>query len=62
MHYHLIERCEKGITTNNLRPNETFYKYLLNDFTIHQIPRMVYDNTKKMYIPYEQNSFLIPNS
>lgn len=62
MHYHLIERCGKGITTSDLRPNETFYNYLLNDFTIQQIPRMMYDNTKKMYIPYKQNQFLMSDS
>lgn len=62
MHYHLVERCKKGITTCNLKPYETFYNYLLNDFTIHQIPCMIYDNTKKMYIPYEQNQFLVPDS
>ena len=59
LHYHLIERCQKGITTSDLTPYETFYNYLLNDFTIHQIPRMVYDNEKKMYIFYEQNNFLV---
>lgn len=62
MHYHLIERCKKGITTSDLRPNETFYNYLLNDFEIHQIPRMVFDNDKKMYVPYVCNEFLIPDS
>lgn len=62
MHYHLVERCNKGITTCNLKPYETFYNYLLNDFTIHQIPCMIYDNNKKMYIPYEQNQFLVLDS
>ena len=28
MHYHLIERCQKGITTSDLTPYETFYNYL----------------------------------
>lgn len=59
MHYHLIERCKKGITTSDLTPNETFYNYLLNGFTIHQIPRMMYDNIKKMYVPYEHSKFLV---
>ncbi len=62
MHYHLIERCEKGITTCDLKPYETFYNYLLNDFTIHQIPCMIYDDSKKMYVPYKQNQFSIPDS
>ena len=62
MHYHLVERCNKGITTCSLKPYETFYNYLLNDFTIHQIPRMVYDFINKRYIPYEQNKILIPDS
>lgn len=62
MHYHLIERCEKGITTCDLKPYETFYNYLLNDFTIHQIPCMIYDNNLKTHIQYEQSPFLIPDS
>lgn len=62
MHYHLIERCERGITTSNVRPYETFYNYLLNDFTIHQIPCMVYDRNQKKYVEYSQNPFLIPDS
>ena len=60
MHYHLIERCNKGITTSDPKPYETFYNYLLNDFNIHQIPRMIYDNERKMYIPYTRNEFFIP--
>lgn len=62
MHYHLIERCNKGITTSDIRPYETFYNYILNDFEIHQIPRMIYDSSKKMYVPYMRNEFLIPES
>lgn len=62
MQYHLIERCKKGITTCTSRPYETFYNYLLNDFIIHQIPCMIYDNNKRMYIPYVQNSFLVSDS
>lgn len=62
MNYHLIERCKKGITTCNVRPYETFYNYLLNDFEIHQIPCMIFDNEKKMYVPYSQNEFLVSDS
>lgn len=62
MHYHLVERCQKGITTCDLKPYETFYNYLLNDFTIHQIPRMIYDDTSKMYVLYKQNKFLVSDS
>lgn len=62
MHYHLVERCQKGITTCSLKPYETFYIYLLNDFVIHQIPCMIYDNNRKMHILYQQNPFLIPDS
>lgn len=62
MYYHLIERCNKGITTCDLKPYETFYNYLLNDFIIHQIPRMIYDESKKIYVPYEQKHFLVPDS
>lgn len=62
MHYHLIERCAKGITTSDVHPNETFYNYLLNGYKVHQVPRMIYDSAQKRYIPYAQNSFLIPDS
>lgn len=62
MHYHLITRCEKGIVTSDLKPTETFYNYLLNDFKVYQIPCMIYDNTKKTYVQYKQNQFLISDS
>ncbi len=62
MHYHLVERCSRGITTSDVHPNETFYNYLLNDYEVHQIPRMIYDSSKKMYVPYIQSPFLIPDS
>lgn len=52
MHYHLVERCKKGITTSSLRPYETFYNYYLNDYAIHQIPYNIYDEDKKMYVTY----------
>lgn len=55
MYYHLIERCKKGITTCCVKLNETFYNYFFNDFVIHQIPRMIFDNDKKMYVPYKQS-------
>ncbi len=62
MKYHLIERCKKGITTCDSRPNETFFNYLLNDYTIHQISPMIYDDKRKMHIEYKQNPFLVPDS
>ena len=62
MHYHLIERCQKGITTTCTNPYETFYNYLLNDFVIHQIPRMIFDESKKRYVPYEQSKSFIADS
>lgn len=62
MHYHLVERCGRGITTSDLKPYETFYNYLLNDFTIHQIPRMMYDKDKKMYVSYEPKEYMLPDS
>lgn len=62
LHYHSIERCGNGITTSDLTPYETFYNYILNDFTIFQIPRMIYDPAAKIYVPYQQNPFLVPDS
>lgn len=60
--YHSIERVPKTITTSAVNTYEVFYNYILNDFKIQKLPRMVYDITKKMYVPYDLNQFLIPDS
>jgi len=62
MGYHSVERTPRTITTSSFKIYETFYNYLLNDFTIYQLPKMIYDNEKKMYIENKQNEFLIPDS
>lgn len=60
--YHSIERIPRTITTSEMKIYSTFYNYLLNDFTIHQIPRMIYDEDRKMYVEYSQSEFLLPDS
>ena len=60
--YHSVERTPKTITTSSFRIYETFYNYLLNDFTIFQMPKMIFEPKEKRYVQYEQNEFLIPDS
>ena len=50
------------ITTSSFKIYETFYNYLLNDFTIYQVPKMIYDGDKKMYVMHKQNEFFIPDN
>lgn len=45
--YHSIERVKKTITTSELNIYETFYNYLLNDFIIFKMPKMMYDEKEK---------------
>lgn len=60
--YHSIERIPKTITTSEIKVYSTFYNYFLNDFTVVRIPKMLYDEDKKMYIEYNQSNFLLPDS
>ena len=60
--YHSVERTPKTITTSVSNIYETFYNYLLNDFTIFQLPRMIFDENLKTYFQIEQNEFFIPDS
>jgi hypothetical protein len=60
--YHSVERTPKTITTSVPNIYETFYNYLLNDFTIFQLPRMVFDENLKTYFETKQNEFFIPDS
>jgi len=62
MGYHSVERTPRTITTASFNIYETFYNYLLNDFTIYQLPKMIYDKDKKMYIEHKQNEFFISDS
>ena len=57
--YHSIERIPKTITTSSLEIYETFYNYLLNDFTIVQLPKMNYDLNKRKYINQNSNCFFL---
>ena len=60
--YHSVERVPKTITTSSFRIYETFYNYLLNDFTIFQLPKMIYDSEKRKYVKQTPNEFFLPDS
>ena len=59
--YHSVERTTKTITTSVPNIYETFYNYLLNGFTIFQLPRMVFDEELKTYFEVKQNEFFVPD-
>lgn len=56
---HSVERTKKTITTSNSNIYETFYNYLLNDYTIYQIPSMVFDEKNKKYVEYNPNRYFL---
>lgn len=56
---HSVERVRKTITTSDSNIYETFYNYLLNDYTIFQIPKMVFDEKKKKYVEYNTNRYFL---
>ena len=60
--YHSVERTPRTITTSTFNIYETFYNYLLNDFTIFQIPKMIFDSYEKKYIMQRYNEFYLPDS
>ena len=60
--YHSVERIPRTITTSEFKIYETFYNYLLNDFNVFQIPKMIYDPDKKIYVEQKQNQFFVPDS
>lgn len=49
----------RTITTSKFDIYETFYDYILHDYTIIQIPKEIYDEKEERYIEYKQNPFLI---
>ena len=60
--YHSIERVPRTITTSSLNIYETFYNYLLNDFLIFQMPKIIFDPKKKKYVKQNLNEFFLPDS
>lgn len=52
----------RGITTSKFNIYETFYDYILHDYTIYQIPKKVYDPKEERYIDITRSEFLIPDS
>lgn len=62
MGYHYVARTPRTIYTSDMRIYETFYNYLLNDFTIYRLPKMIYNPTIKQYEENEVNHFFTPDS
>lgn len=60
--YHYVARTPKTIYTSSFNIYETFYNYLLNDFVIYQMPKMVYDPVIKKYEELKFNELFIPES
>lgn len=60
--YHYVARVPRTIYTSNFKIYETFYNYLLNDYTIYQLPKMNYDINQKKYVEQMQNEFLVSDS
>lgn len=56
---HAVERTKKTITTSDNNIYETFYNYLLNDFTIYHIPSMIFDEKKKKYVEYDTERYYL---
>ena len=56
---HAVERTEKTITTSNRNIYETFYNYLLNDYTIYKLPNMIYDEKLKKYVEYDGDNYFL---
>ena len=58
--YDAIEsQLYRGITTSKFNIYETFYDYILYDYTIYQIPKKIYDPKKERYIDYSQSKYLV---
>lgn len=51
---HLITRLDRTILTSETN-HTLFFNYLLNDFTIHTIDKIIYDSVKKEYKYFKQN-------
>lgn len=60
--YHYVARTPRTIYTSEFNIYETFYNYLLNDFTIIRLPKMIYDDINKKYVEVRPNEFLISDS
>lgn len=60
--YHYVARVPRTIYTSNFKIYETFYNYLLNDYTIYQLSKMNYDINQRRYVEQMQNEFLISDS
>ena len=52
----------RTITTSKFNVYETFYDFLLMDYSIFQLSKKVYDAEKQVYIDYKQNDFFISDS
>lgn len=60
--YHSVERIPRTITTSESKIYETFWNYLVHNFNIVYLPRMIFDPNKKTHIECPINEFFIPDS
>ncbi len=60
--YHSVERVPITIATSSFTIYETFYNYLLQDYTIFQMPKMLFDQKEKKYIQQNPNEFFLQDS
>lgn len=49
----------RAITTSKFNIYETFYDYILHDYTIFQIPKKIYDENLQQYVDYKQSIWFI---
>lgn len=49
----------RAITTSKFNIYETFYDYMLHDYRIFQIPKMVYDDNLEKYVFWSQPDWMI---
>ncbi len=49
----------RGITTSKFNIYETFYDYILHDYEIYQIPKLIFNEKKEVYEEYSQPEYLI---
>ena len=53
---------KKTITTSNLNINETFFNYLIMDWSVQQIPRFIVDKNRRKLIKIEPSDFSLANN
>lgn len=49
----------RTITTSKFNMYETFYDYILHDFKIYKVPKLVYDKEEEKYVKYFQPDYMV---